>query len=332
MSANPTAPAAEDFERLVAPHRATLLAHCYRMLGSAHDAEDAVQEALLRAWRGLPAFAGRSSLRTWLLRIATNVCLRALERRPRRVLPAAAGPAADPHAAPAAPLAERVWLEPLPDDVVAAEDGPPALYERREAVELAFVAALQHLPPRQRAVLLLRDVLGFAPAEIAVLLGTSAAAVSSALQRAHLAVDALLPARSQQVTLRALGDDALRETVARYVAAWEAADVPALVALLADDVTFAMPPSPSWYRGRADVGAFLARRPLARPGRWRVLPARANGQLAFAYYLVADDPSCGWVAHSLDVCTLDATGAITALVAFHELRELGRFGLPATLD
>src|SRR5688500_1806982 len=247
------------FRHVVEPHRAGLLAHCYRMLGSAADAEDALQEALLRAWRGLPAFEGRSSLRSWLYRIATNVCLKLLERRPRRVLPLDYGPPADPHTAPDAPREEIPWLDPYPDAAVA--DGPAtpeARYEQRESVELAFTAALQHLPERQRAVLLLRDVLGFSPAEIADALDATPASVYSMLQRAHETVDRRLPARSQQTTLRALGDRELRGIVDRYVRAWEDGDVGALTAMLTADATFAMPPRPSWYRGPEAIGAFLA--------------------------------------------------------------------------
>ena len=262
------------------------------MLGSAADAEDALQDALLRAWRGLPGFEGRSSLRAWLYRIATNVCLKLIERRPKRLLPPEHGPASEPHRDPDPPETETVWLEPYPDDGVA--DGratPEARYEQRESVELAFVAALQHLPARQRAVLLLRDVLGFAPAEIAAQLDASPAAVYSALQRAHAAVDERLPARSQQATLRALGDSGLRAVAERYVRAWENGDVAALAALLTADATFAMPPRPNWYRGRgvrrrvprlAPAGA--ARRLAARPrggqraARLRLLPARRGAR------------------------------------------------------
>jgi RNA polymerase sigma-70 factor, ECF subfamily len=204
------------FERLIAPHRAQLQAHCYRMLGSSADAEDALQEALLRAWRGLPSFEGRSSLRSWLYRIATNVCLKTIERRPRRVLPIDYGPASDPHDRSERPLVERVWLDPYPDEAVGLEDGPAspeARYEQRESVELAFVAALQHLPGRQRAVLLLRDVLGFAPAEIAKVLDATPESISAALQRARRAAAERMPARSQQATLRSIGDARLREAV-----------------------------------------------------------------------------------------------------------------------
>ena len=223
------------FEDLIAPYRSELHAHCYRMLGSLHDAEDALQNALLRSWRGLPGFEGRSSLRSWLYRIATNSCLRMIERRPKRVLPVDYGPPTDAHGLPGEPLAESVWLEPLPDGMAGIADGragPEARYEQRESVELAFVAALQHLPARQRAALILRDVLGFAPAEIAEALDTSAAAVSSALQRAHKTIDDLLPERSQQATLRALGDERLRGIVTTYVDAWERSDVDAILAML----------------------------------------------------------------------------------------------------
>jgi RNA polymerase sigma-70 factor, ECF subfamily len=309
-----TPPAQEPFERTVEQHRAGLRAHCYRMLGSAADAEDALQETLLRAWRGLPQFEGRSSLRGWLYRIATNVCLRMIERRPKRVLPVDYGAAADPHDALEDPLAEPIWLEPYPDE-------PEATYEQRESVELAFIAALQHLPARQRAVLLLRDVLGFAPAEIAVALDASPAAVYSALQRAHQAVEERLPARSQQETLRAIGDDALRDVVERYVAAWERNDVDALVAMLADDASFAMPPRPTWYRGRDAIAAFLAARPMSRPRGWSHVPVRANGQPAIACYLDGR-------AHGVDVLTLDAGGRIRAVDAFHLPHVFAAFGLP----
>jgi RNA polymerase sigma-70 factor, ECF subfamily len=318
------------FEAQLEPHRRELLAHCYRMLGSATDAEDAVQEALLRAWRGLPRFQGRSSLRTWLYSIATNVCLRMIERRPKRVLPIDYGPPSDPHDAAAGPLVEQVWLEPVPDEL--ADEGaasPEARYEQRESIELAFIAATQHLPARQRAVLLLRDVLGFAPAEIASALGATPASVYSALQRAHAAVEERLPARSQQATLRALPDERLRELVERFADAWERADVDAIVALLADDAVFSMPPRPSWYRGRAAIGTFFAAGPLTCAERWRVVPARANGQLAVAVY--------GWregtfAAHAIQLLTLDRDARISDLVAFLEPPAFARFGLPDRID
>jgi RNA polymerase sigma-70 factor (ECF subfamily) len=318
------------FERLIAPHRGGLQAHCYRMLGSAQDAEDALQEALLRAWRGLPKFEGRSSLRSWLYSIATNVCLRAIERRPKRVLPIDYGPPSDPHDALGKPVTESVWLDPFPDEGIAdGHASPEARYEQRESVELAFVAALQHLPERQRAVLLLRDVLGFAPAEIATALDATPAAVSSTLQRAHVAVEERLPARSQQATLRTIGDGRLREVVARYVRAWEEADVGAIMAMLTADATLAMPPRPSWYRGREAVGAFLAAHPLAEL-RWRALPARANGQQALGFYAQSDAGGL-FTASTLNVLTLDDDAQISAITAFHGADPLARFGLPAEI-
>ncbi len=318
---------APAFERLIAPHRRELQAHCYRMLGSAQDAEDALQEALLRAWRALPKFEGRSSLRSWLYSIATNVCLRAIERRPKRVLPLDYGPPSDPHDGLAPPLTETVWLDPFPDDGIP--DGhatPDARYEQRESVELAFIAALQHLPERQRAVLLLRDVLGFAPAEIAAALDATPAAIYSTLQRAHAAVEERLPARSQQATLRSIGDERLRALVERFVRAWEDADVAAITAMLTADATLAMPPRPNWYRGPRAIGAFLAANPLAGL-RWRVLPAPANGQLAFGFY--SDDGGGGrYAAEALSVLTLDGDAQISAMTAFHGLEDFSRFGLP----
>src|ERR671928_424062 len=281
------------FGRLVEPYRGELHAHCYRMLGSVHDAEDALQDATLRAWRGLGRFEGRSSLRSWLYTIATNTCLNLIARRPKRVLPLDYGPATDPHDGLGMPLAETVWIEPYPDETIGIEDGfaaPDARYEQRESVELAFVAALQHLPPNQRAVLILREVLGFSAAEVAETLETTVASVNSALQRARKTIDDKLPDRSQQATLRALGDERVRELVERYVDAWERGDVAGVVAMLSDDATFSMPPNVAWFRGRAAIEAFLPTGPLSRPRRF--LPVRANGQLAFGTYIW--EPELGW--------------------------------------
>src|SRR5205814_3083737 len=208
------------FGRLLEPYRPELHAHCYRMLGSVHDAEDALQEALLRAWRGLQRFEGRSSLRSWLYTIATNTCLNQIARRPKRVLPIDYAPAADPHEGPGEPVVESIWVEPYPDERLGLEDGlaaPEARYEQRESIELAFIAALQNLPPNQRAVLILREVLGFSAKEVADQLETSVASVNSALQRARAAVEERVPEQTQQETLRTLGDDQLRELVDRYV-------------------------------------------------------------------------------------------------------------------
>ena len=303
------------------------------MLGSVPDAEDALQETMLAAWRGLPRFEGRSSLRSWLYAIATNVCLRAIERRPKRVLPIDYAPAADPHDGPGAPIIESVWVEPYPDERLgldAGVSGPEARYEQRESVELAFIAALQQLPARQRAVLILRDVLGFSAREVAATLETTPPAVDSALQRAHTAVDERLPERSQQAALRSLGDERLREIVDGFVDAWERNDVDAVVAMLASDAAMTMPPLPTWYRGRDAVGAFLADWPLRSDRRRHVVPVSANGQLAFGDY--SWDPARNaFAAHSIMVLMLQGD-RIAELTAFLGPELLASFGLPDEID
>jgi RNA polymerase sigma-70 factor (ECF subfamily) len=319
----------DAYGQLVQPFRAELHAHCYRMLGSVPDAEDAVQEALLRAWRGLSGFEGRSSLRSWLYRIATNVCLKTIERRPKRVLPVDYAPAADPHDGPGEPLLESVWLEPYPDEKLGLQGGlatPEARYEQREGVELAFIAALQHLPARQRAVLILRDVLGFSARETADALETTPVSVDSALQRAHKTVDERLPDQSQQATLRFLGDAGLRDVVDRYVAAWERGDVEAVVAMLADDARMTMPPLPTWYRGREEIAAFLRGWPLAGANRWLLLPARANGQLAFGVYDWSEETG-SFTPHSVSALTLRGA-QIEEITAFLTPEAFRHFGLP----
>jgi RNA polymerase sigma-70 factor, ECF subfamily len=325
----------DAYRRLVEPRHGELHAHCYRMLGSVHDAEDALQEALLRAWRGLPRFEDRSSLRTWLYRISTNTCLDELAKRPKRVLPVDYGPAADPHDSPGEPLGEAVWIEPYPD-------APDASYEQRESVELAFVAALQHLAPNQRAALILREVLGFSAQEVADALDTSPASVNSALQRARKTIDERVPDQSQQATLRALGDERIRALADRYMDALERGDVDAVVALLAEDATWSMPPCPVWFRGDA-LTAFLAEYPGRE--RWRHVPARANGQLAIGCYMW-DHERDGFYAAVLDVLTLrgDRIAAVTAFLAPWVFKRFGdvpghmtpdafaRFGLPEELS
>jgi RNA polymerase sigma-70 factor, ECF subfamily len=323
----------DAFARLVEPHRRALHAHCYRMLGSVPDAEDALQDALLSAWRGLPRFEGRSSLRSWLYAIATNACLRSIERRPKRVLPIDYAPAADPHDGPGEPLTESVWVEPYPDERLGIEDGlagPEARYEQRESVELAFIAALQQLPARQRAVLILRDVLGFSAREVAAALETTPPAVDSALQRAHKAVDERLPERSQQAALRSLDDERLHEIVDGFVDAWERADIDAVVAMLTDDAAITMPPIPTWYRGREAVATFLRGWPLRAGRRWRLIPARANGQLAFGEYLW-DEERKAFKAHSMNVLTLDGE-RIAEITAFLDADLIPRFGLPDEIE
>jgi RNA polymerase sigma-70 factor, ECF subfamily len=308
----------DAFRRLVEPHHGELHAHCYRMLGSVHDAEDALQDALLRAWRGLSGLEDRNSLRAWLYRISTNACLDAIGRRPKRVLPIDYSPAANPDEGPGEPLVESVWLEPYPDERLGLEDGyaaPEARYEQREAVELAFIAALQYLPANQRAVLILREVLGFSAKEVAESLETTVASVNSALQRARQAVDERLPVQSQQATLRSLGDDGLRDIVDGYVDAWERNDVDAVVAMLAEDATFAMPPLATWFGGRDAIAVFLAGWPLSGQWRWRVVRTRANGQAALAYY--SWDPEQGsYLPFALNVLTLrgERIGDVTAFI------------------
>jgi RNA polymerase sigma-70 factor, ECF subfamily len=318
----------DAFARLVAPHRSALHAHCYRMLGSVADAEDALQETLLRAWRGLASFEGRSSLSSWLYRIATNSSLRTLEKRPKRVLPIDYGPPSDPHESIGEPLVESVWIEPYPDERLGLEDGfaaPESRYEQRESVELAFIAALQFLPPRQRAVLILRDVLGFSGEEVAEALDTTPASVYSALQRAHKAVDERLPERSQQETLRSLEDDQIRELVESYVDAWERADVDAVVGMLAEDVAMAMPPTAAWFRGSEALALFLGQRPLSGRLRWRGIPVRANGQLAIGFYLWDEDEQA-FMAHGVSVLTLRGK-EISEITAFLTAESHENFGL-----
>jgi RNA polymerase sigma-70 factor, ECF subfamily len=321
----------DAFRRLVEPHRGELHAHCYRMLGSLHDAEDALQETLLGAWRGLARFEHRSSFRSWLYKIATNACLDAIKRRPKRVLPVDYGPPSAPQVDPGEPLVESVWVEPYPDETLGLDDGyatPEARYEQREAVELAFIAALQHLPANQRSVLILREVLGFSAREVAGSLETSVASVNSALQRARKSVDERLPEQSQQSTLRSLGDDRVRDLVEAYVDAWARGDVEALRALLAEDVTFSMPPWASWWRGRETIAGF-AKTAKEFCAEARTLSTRANGQPAVAYYHL-DAESGRYLPAALDVMTLEGAW-IKEITAFVAPDLFAPFGLPPEL-
>ena len=320
------------FALLLEPFQAQLRAHCYRMLGSLNDAEDALQETMLRAWRGLARFESRSSLRSWLYRIATNASLRMIEKRPKRVLPIDYGPAADPHVAFGEPLTESMWLEPYPDaqlEVEAEMLGPDARYEQRESIELALAAAFQHLPARQRAVLILRDVLGFSARETAEALETTPVSVDSALQRAHKAIEERIPAQTQQATLRSLGDDELRQIVNRFADAWERNDVDAVVAMLADDARMTMPPWPSWYRGRDAVATFLRAWPLSVRKRWQLLPTGANGQPAVAGYLW-DEQASTFRPETIIVLTFRAA-RIEEITAFRSPELFPHFGLPEQL-
>jgi RNA polymerase sigma-70 factor (ECF subfamily) len=318
----------DAFRQLVEPHRRELHAHCYRMLASLQDAEDALQETLLRAWRGLGGFEGGKPLRPWLYRIATNASLDAIAKRPKRVLHLDEPPWR-PADGPGTPLLESIWIDPYPDEHLGLEEGyaaPEARYEQRESVELAFIAALQHLPARQRAVLILREVLGFSAREVAQSLDTTAASVNSALQRARKTVEEALPERSQQQTLRSLGDDGLRGLVERYVAAWESRNVDAMVSVLVEDATFAMPPFPCWFTGRADVVAFIAQfKPVLRH-----VMTSAGGQPGVAWYIL-DEQRGAYLPAAIEVLTLEGD-RVKEVTAFADSETLyPRFGLPAEL-
>ena len=322
----------DAFQEIAEPYRRELQLHCYRMLGSLHDAEDLVQETFLRAWRGRERFEGRASFRTWLYTIATNACLNVLARRSsaRRVLPEAKGPPADrtPEGAPATEIA---WLEPYPDaaleGIADAAPGPDARYELHESVQLAFVAAIQHLPPRQRAVLLLRDVLGWSANESAGLLDASVASVNSALQRARATLEQRFP--SGQPSAQPAPDEQQRALLKRYLRAWEGADLDAFVALLREDAVLNMPPWPQWYRGREAIRALFAWAwQLVDPPE-RLVPTAANRQPAFALYRRGPDGQA-LSAHGIWLLTLEGE-EIAALTGFLDPKLFAAFGLPPVL-
>ncbi|HEX8104647.1 MAG TPA: sigma-70 family RNA polymerase sigma factor [Solirubrobacteraceae bacterium] len=320
-----TRPAFEDLEQ----YRRELTAHCYRMLGSPFEAEDAVQEALLRAWRGLDRFEGRAQLRSWLYRIATNVCLDMLNGKERRARPMDMGPARDPHGPIGEILPEVTWIEPVPDRLVVTDGGDPAeVAESKETIRLAFVAALQHLPPRQRAVLLLCEVLRWKAAEVAELLGTSVASVNSALQRARATLDAgELDAAG---TAAAPEGEEERELLTRYVDAFERYDMEALTSLIHEDATQSMPPYELWLRGRDDIFGWWWGRGIACKGS-KVIPApAANGLPAFGQYKPREDGN-GYEPWALQVVRIE-NGAIAELTFFLSTEEVfPLFGLPPSL-
>jgi RNA polymerase sigma-70 factor (TIGR02960 family) len=315
------------FDRLVAPYRRLLHNHCYRMLGSPHDADDALQETLLAAWRGLASFEGRSALGTWLYQISTHACLRLISQRPRRIESPDHGPPWHATAELGEMVPGPVWLEPLSDDELPAPGphgaDPATALALRESVALAFVAALQHLPATQRAVLLLRDVLEYSAAEAANMLGTSVASVNSALQRAQKTVKEKMPAVSQAAELQSLGEEGLRQLLGSFVTAWENRNIEELVRLLTEDARFTMPPLPAWFDGRAFVEKFIAERVFATP--WRLLPLRANGQAGFACYLKPD----GEARFRIGGITLLSLrgGRIAGLHSFLDPAVHRRFGL-----
>jgi RNA polymerase sigma-70 factor (ECF subfamily) len=311
-----------EFIRDTEPFRRELLAHCYRMLGSAHDAEDIVQETYLRAWRGYQNFESRSSVRTWLYRIATNVCLTALAHSSRRVLPSGLGaPADDPRAEPE--LAPEVaWLQAIPDAWVSAVDDPAALVASRESLRLALVASLQHLPAQQRAVLLLRDVLAFPAAEVATMLDVSVTAVKSALQRARARMKDVAPSVDEMIEPT---EPRARELLDLYMAAFEKADVSLLEVALREDAALEVIGSRTWFAGNTTCLPFLAAQALGGPGDWRMVPIAANGQPAAAAYLRGEDG----LHHAYGIAVLDVTAAgIARIVVFGDPGLVTLFGLP----
>ncbi|WP_081286641.1 sigma-70 family RNA polymerase sigma factor [Mycobacterium asiaticum] len=311
-----------DFSAHAEPYRRELLAHCYRMTGSLHDAEDLVQETLLRAWKSFDRFEGKSSVRTWLHRIATNTCLTALEGRQRRPLPTGLGA---PSSDPTDELVERAevpWLEPLPQ---AAED-PSDIVGSRESVRLAFVAALQHLSPRQRAVLLLRDVLQWKAAEVAEAIGTSTVAVNSLLQRARTQMDAVAPSADDRLV--APDSAEAQDLLARYIAAFESYDIDKLVDLFTAEAIWEMPPYTGWYQGARDIIALIHQQcPAELPGDMRMIPFEANGQPGAAMYMRSGEHHVPFQLHVLDI----RPDGVSHVVAFLDGSLFAKFGLPESL-
>ncbi|MGH3313819.1 MAG: sigma-70 family RNA polymerase sigma factor [Streptomyces sp.] len=319
-----TAPARDDLLDRAQPYRRELLAHCYRMMGSVHDAEDLVQDTYLRAWRAADRFEGRSSLRTWLYRIATNACLTAIESRGRRPMPSGLGAPSDDPERPVTEAPEVPWLEPVPDALFSGEQpsDPASVVVSRSSMRLALVAALQHLPPRQRAVLLLREVLKWRAAEVAELLGTSTASVNSALQRARAQLQQAAPAEDQ---LSEPTDPAQRELLDRYAKAFENSDVAAIVQLFKEDAVWEMPPFPEWFRGRDAIARLIGAQCPIGPGEGLMLPTAANGQPAFGLY--GRHEGGDYLPFNLHVLTITG-GRIERAAAFFGADLFRTFGLP----
>ena len=319
-----------EFTQHAEPFRRELLAHCYRMLGAADEAEDLVQETYLRAWRAYGTFEGRSSLRTWLYRIATNVCLTALEQRGRRALPSGlGGPAGDPDAPPAPAEPGLAWLQPIPDALVTpvAQD-PAAIVTARESLRLALIASLQYLPPRQRAVLLLREVLGFPAAEVAAMLGTSAVAVKSTLQRARARLEEAAPAPDELIEP---ADPRARELLGQYIAGFEHADMEALEKALRADAAIEMTGSRMWFSGRVTCLRYLAH-VIGAPGDWRMTPTVANGQPAAAAYYRGGPAGGTYQALGVALLTVSPAGIARITVFGGGAEQVAGFGFPRTLS
>jgi RNA polymerase sigma-70 factor (ECF subfamily) len=319
--------ASDEFIRRTERYRPELLAHCYRMLGSLTDAEDAVQETFIRAWRSFGSFEARSSERTWLYRIATNTCLTALQHHSRRVLPSGLGaPSDDPSAPPDSADRGIPWLQPIADSLVSQDtDDPAAIVATRDSIRLALIASLQYLPSRQRAVLILREVLAWPAAEVAELLGMSVAGVKSALQRARARLADVAP-RADRVAR--LTEREHRELLDQYIAAFENADAARLERLLREDAVLEAPPLRTWYSGIRFCMPYMAMHVLGSPGHWRMLPARANGEPAVAAYYRGGDGT--YVPYGITVLTATAEG-ISRITAFGDPGLVTAFGFPSTL-
>lgn len=323
-----------DASTIIEPYRRELSLHCYRLMGSLQDAEDLVQETMLRAWQHFATFKGSASLRTWLYTIATNACLDALKKHKSRTLPMVAYPVNDPLSPSAAATAEVLWLEPFPDSWLAeAAENPEARYTRRESISLAFLTVLQLLPPRQRAIVILSDVLDWHATEVAELLGLSVSAVNSALHRGRVTLAKQYHGNEQREVVRESRiDEATNALLHRYVQAWETDDVDGIVALIKEDATLSMPPIPSWYQGREAVRAILARGPfgLDVSRQWRLYQTRANGQAAFALYRADLSTGC-YHAFGVQVIAVDSlaeTKQIADMTIFKNAAIVSYFGFP----
>jgi RNA polymerase sigma-70 factor (ECF subfamily) len=322
----------QQFGSLVEPHRRELRAHCYRMLGSVQEAEELVQETFLRAWSRRETYAGRAALRPWLYKIATNLCIDTLRRKPRRALPITREPASTSDGPLPAAISEPIWLEPYPADIPAPEEtNPEARYSWAESIRLAFLASLHLLSPFQRAVLILRDVMDWPASEVAEALGQTIPSVKSALYRARTTLARHQPTLRPETMTARISDEDLNSLLERYTQAWEAADVEAFLALLREDCTFSMPPTPSWYRGREEVGRLVGKTIFGEQarGRWRLSPTIANAQPGFGLYRL-DESSGNYQGYGIQVISVagDQIGDITT---FRNPVLIEVFGLSPTL-
>jgi RNA polymerase sigma-70 factor (ECF subfamily) len=321
-----------QFGTLTESHKRELRAYCYRMLGSVQEADDLLQETFWRAWNRRETFEGRSTVRTWLYKIATNLCIDTLRQRPRRGLPVTRGTSSTAEQPIPPSVNEPIWLEPYPFDVPAPEEtNPEARYSMSESIRLAFVSILHLLPPRQRAVLILCDVLDWRADEVAEALGGTVSSVKSALHRARVTLDQRRPTLQREDMPARIPDEALRRQLERYVRAWETGDVDGLVALLKDESTFSMPPTPSWYAGRENIGELVRKTIFSGQahGRWRLIPTPANGQPGFGLYRL-NEAAGGYDGYGIQVVTLDGE-QILDITTFRTPALIGTFGLPPKL-